>query len=150
MAVFNIDEAQGVWFDYPGGGRVQFRVASPEDWRRIRKATVKREPFVTKVDGKAQLFERDIVDEDLQVEMINDSSIVAWEGFLDAHGEEIPCTSEYKKRLMLMRDGSFRDFANEKIRELAGIMEGEQEVAEKNLSTGQNGKTRKAKNAQSV
>ena len=135
MTVFDLDnEEKGAWFDMEGGGRVQIQVLSPSDWIKINKATVKRgDPIVKEIGGgKYQLFEREILDRDLQIEMCNDMSIVTWENLFDGKNNPIPCTKENKARLMFMKDNRFRDFVNEKIGILNGIETERKETAEKN------------------
>ena len=132
--IFDLEEDKGAWFDMDGGGRVQLRLITPADWVAIKKATVSTgEPLVKKLDnGKYQLFERELVDEDLQREMVNDLTICAWEGLLDAKDRPIPCTKENKNRLMMMRDSRFRDFINDKLGVLSGIQAEQKEAEEKN------------------
>jgi len=101
MTVFDLDSKPGVWFDMEGGGRVELKILSPEDWRTIRNQTVKTVPDYVKLDGEWKRFEVEKRDDDLQNELFWDSLIVAWEGLLDAKGREIPCTSENKSLLML-------------------------------------------------
>lgn len=133
MTVFDVGEQAGAWFDLPGGGRVQIRTITPEDWRDIQRATVTYgPPEYPKLDGKFQRFQSEIVDKELQLDMIWDRTILAWEGILDRNGKEIPCTSEWKTRLMLMKSPDFRDFYNEKINGMMEADAGAEAVAEKN------------------
>lgn len=99
--IFDLEEKPGSWFPMEGGGRVQLRALSPENWREIRKQTVTKVPDYAKLDGKWERFEAEKVDEDLQNELFWDKLIVSWEGLLDAKGREIPCTKENKALLML-------------------------------------------------
>lgn len=132
MTVFDFKD-EGVWFDMEDGGRVKLRTLTPSDWVVIRKATVKKEPVVQKVEGgKHQLFEREITDEYLQVEMINDASIMSWENLFDGNDNPIPCTRENKVKLMMMKDARFRNFVNEKLGILNKADEEHKEASEKN------------------
>ncbi len=116
MTVYDIGPQAGTWFDLPGGGRVQLRTITPEDWREIQKATVTYgPPEYPLLDGKHQRFQPEIVDKDLQLDMIWDRTIIDWEGIQDREGRPIPCTAEWKARLMLMRSAEFRDFYNAKM-----------------------------------
>lgn len=128
---FDLDERPGVWFDFPGGGRVQLRTIGPAEYLKIRKATVKQEPFIAKVDGAARLFEREIVDDEKQRLLSNDATIVAWEGFFNLAEQPLPCTPEMKTRLMLA-SAKFRDFVNAKLKELGEAESGQAEAIEKN------------------
>lgn len=133
MTIYDVGEQTGAWFDLPGGGRLKLRTIAPEDWREIRRATVtKGPPEYVKLDGKYQRFQEEIENKDLQMEMIWDRTILAWEGILDRNGKEIPCTSEWKTRLMLMKSPDFRDFYNEKINGMMDADAGAEAVAEKN------------------
>lgn len=134
MAVFDFEsESQaGVWFDLDGGGRVQLRTPGFSEWRKIRAATVMREPFVHMVNGKPTVLNREQIDEDSMIEMQWDESILSWEGLMDGNGNEIPCTKEMKTALMTMRSPVFRDFYNEKMKILMDAEESAQKASEKN------------------
>jgi len=138
--VFDLEESQtGVWFEMEGGGRVQLRVPGLSDWNDIRKATVTKVPFVHEGAGKPVLLEREVVNEELQMKMQLDASIVAWDGFLDGKGNLIPCNPEMKVALMSLKDSTFRDFYNEKMAVLIEAEKGKKASSEKNLSTLQSG-----------
>lgn len=112
MTVFDLDERQGVWFDMEGGGRVQLRSLSSDDLKEIRKKTVKKNVDFKRLDGKAERFEFEEVNEDLQNELFWDHVIIAWENFIDKNGKPIPCTKE-NKMLLLSRSLKFARFLNE-------------------------------------
>jgi len=137
LTLFDLTEKPGSWFEMEGGGRVQLKTISTDEWREIQKATVKKgPPEYPKLDDKYQRFQADIVDGDLQMEMIWDKTILAWENLMDKGGEPIPCTKEFKVKLMLMKSPAFRDFYLEKMKAIDQA-EAEQElVTEKNLSSG--------------
>jgi hypothetical protein len=118
MTLFDIGEKPGMWFDMKGGGRVQLKTLSPGQYRKIFKATERKEPIFHEINGKATLFERVIIDDDLRRQMINDASIPSWEKLFDKAGAPIPCTTDNRELLMLMEDGTFRDFVNEKMKTL--------------------------------
>jgi hypothetical protein len=134
MAVFDFEkESQtGVWFDLAGGGRVKLRTPGFSEWRKIRAATVHREPFVHMIDGKPVVLNREQIDEDSLLEMQWDESIIEWEGIFDGNGNEIPCTKEMKTALMTMRSPIFRDFYAEKMKTLMDAEEAAVEASEKN------------------
>ena len=133
MAVFNLEERekQGVWFGMEGGGRVQLKVLSRDEWRAILARTVTRTPEYAKLDGKWERFEVNKVDEELQNELFWDALIVAWEGLFDGKGAEIPCTKETKALLMLTQP-AFAKFVGECIDALAKGEAARAEALEKN------------------
>lgn len=133
MTVFDLSENEGVWFEMEGGGRVQLRIPGFRDWQRIRKATVRKEPFVYEQKEKPPiLMEREITDEDGQLEMIWDVSIVSWEKLFDANENPMPCNKDMKIFLLTMEDPTFRDYYNEKIKFLTEAKAAQKEQAEKN------------------
>ena len=135
--IFDITKNIGVWFDFPGGGRVQLRAPSVEDVMRISKESTEIRPFLFEQEGKApRVLNQEIPDLDKQSRLYNDCAILAWEGFFDANETEIPCTAENKTLLMRLDDPAFRDFVNEKVKALSKATEAEAAEAEKNSVTG--------------
>ena len=133
MAVFKIGDAEGSWFEMEGGGRVKLKALSYSDFRDIQKqATKYGPPEYPKLDGKHVRFQPEIVDSDLQLELTWDKSILGWEDLFDGNGNPIPCTREMKTALMLMKDDSFREFYNEKMKVLIDAEEDRMEAVEKN------------------
>jgi hypothetical protein len=133
MAVFDLDENTGAWFDYPGGGRVRLRMVDSLEWREIVKKTVKKgPPEYPKLDGKHERFQPEETDTDLQMELIWDKTIVEWEGFNDKHDKPIPCEREWKVRLMLMKSDNFRAFYNEHMKAMADAEADQVAESEKN------------------
>lgn len=131
--IIDTEESTGAWFDLPGGGRIQMRTLSGNDWMEIRKATVRMgPPEYPNLDGKYQRFQPEITDTDLQLELRWDMTIVAWEGILDKAGKPIPCTREWKTKLMLLDNPIFRDFVLEKIKVMQTADDELKSVAEKN------------------
>lgn len=117
--VFDLAENIGLWFDFPGGGRVQLRLPNTSDLLRIEKETTENKPFLYEEEGKPpRVLNYEIPDVDKRARLYNDCSIVAWEGFKDAGGKDIPCTAEMKTVLMRLKDPVFRDFVNEKLKAL--------------------------------
>ena len=120
---------------------MELRTLSVEDWQKIRKACVTKKPFAHKSETERpgekpnvawMVLNQEIMDEDLQIEMINDLSIHAWGDLKDKAGNQIPCTREMKMKLMRMKDSSFRDFVNEKLKILSDLEKSEKEDAAKN------------------
>ena len=132
--IFDLEEKPGTRFDMEGGGWVELRALTAEDWAKITKATVTIRPFAHKDEnGKYIVLNGEVVNSELQAEMINDLSIVAWGDLLDGKEKPIPCNKKMKTVLMRMKDPRFRNFVNEKLPILNGIQKERQEEAEKNL-----------------
>lgn len=133
MAIFDLGESQGIWFDFPGGGRLQLKAPSVEDYIRITKAATTVKPFLHEQDGKTpRVLNQEILDQDQFTHLLNDTVIVAWEGFFDKNEKEIPCTAEMKTILMRMDNPAFRDFVSEKLKALDEAGKVRQEELEKN------------------
>lgn len=131
--IFDIEEKPGTRFEMEDGGWIELRLLSPEDWIKVRRASVSHKPFAHRDEsGKWLALSHEIVDEALQSEMINDLAITAWGDLKDGKGNEIPCTREMKNRLMRLKDPKFRDFVNEKIAVLNDLENRRREEAEKN------------------
>jgi hypothetical protein len=146
MTTFDIEENQGVWFDINGGGRVQLKILSYVEWKEIAKATITKGPPeypLLKTDEKSPAkhirFQPEIINNDLQIEMTWDKTIISWEGLMDKNQKPIPCTKEWKIRLMFMDDSSFRDFYNEKMKILMDAKVEQDEKLRKNLPPSQSG-----------
>ncbi len=101
MQIVDLNEVpQGTWFDLDGGGRIELKILSADEFKEIRKITVKKEVTYKRLDGKPERIAYDDVNEELQNELFWDKAILNWEGILDKNGEEIPCTKEMKVLLM--------------------------------------------------
>ena len=108
--VFDLEEKPATRFEVDGGGWVELRTLSVEDWQKIRKACVTKRPFAHRVEepgpgGKPSVtwmvLNQEITNEELQVEMINDLIIHAWGDLKDKSANQIPCTKDNKMRLMI-------------------------------------------------
>ena len=133
MTTFILEKEEGVWFDFPGGGRVQLRAPSLNDYIRISKASVTNKPFLHEENGKPpRIFNHEIPDVEKQSHLFNDCIILAWEGFFDKNEKEIPCTPENKTLLMRLDDSIFRDFVNEKTEALIEANRIKEETLKKN------------------
>jgi hypothetical protein len=141
MPVFNLSKKQGVWFDYPGGGRIQLRAADPDDFIRINKESTENRPFLHEAEGQPpRVFNHEILDQDKLSRLFNDCTILAWEGFEDENGQVIPCTPEKKTELMRYKDDpTFRNFVNAKLTALDEAEKTKREQAEKNSLPSQSG-----------
>ncbi|MEN6615115.1 MAG: hypothetical protein ABFD12_01015 [Syntrophorhabdus sp.] len=101
--VFDLEESgKGAWFDMEGGGRVQLRPIPPSVLKDIRKQTVTKKVEYKRIEGKAERFEVEVINNDLQDALFWDYCIVSWEKVLDANGTPIPCTKENKLKLMTL------------------------------------------------
>lgn len=131
MTVFLLDERAGVWFDLEGGGRVHLRPMTPDTIKAIRKQTVKRRVEYKRIEGKAERFEVEEIDEDLQNALFWDHIILGWENILDGRSEEIPCTRE-TKTLLMSRSAAFARFIGESLKTLNEAESDAAEADEKN------------------
>jgi hypothetical protein len=131
MTVFNLEERQGIWFDMEGGGRVQLKTLTADDFKAIRKQVVKKKVDFKKVDGTPGRFEFEEINEDLQEELFWDCVIVAWENLFDGKGDPIPCTTK-NKILLMSRSERFAKFILDSRQALADSEAAIAEASEKN------------------
>ena len=131
MTIFDLEVPSGSWFDLKGGGRVQVRTMDADTRKAIRKQTTKQRVEYKRVDGRAERFEVDVLDEDLQNALFWDHVIVAWENLFDAKQVAIPCTRD-NKILLLSRSSKFVDFVGECLKRLAEDELQQAEALEKN------------------
>jgi len=142
----DLDVSKEKWFEMDGGGRVQFRIVSPAEFRNIIKKTVKQKEIFKKVEGTPARFDVERVDTDLQNELFWDAAIVSWDDFSFRHPDTkkvIHCTpktcTKENKLLLVTRSKRFITFANESLKALAEDESKEAEVEAKNSSTSQSG-----------
>jgi hypothetical protein len=139
--IFDFEESVSVWFDYPGGGRVQLRAPTVEDYLRIEKESNENRPYLHEVEGKQpQILNYKIPDQAKASALLDDCTILAWEDFFDKNEKPIPCNAKTKTALMRMKDSTFRDFVNEKLKALGIAEKAEKEESEKNSDPSQSGK----------
>ena len=134
MTVIDIDEKQGAWFDMEGGGRVLLKPLSAAGFRAIRKQATTKSVEYKRIDGKAERFEVEEVNEDLQNELFWDAVILGWENLVDAKKKPIPFTKENK--LILVAVPKFLKFVNEALQKMGEDELAKVEDAEKNLLPG--------------
>lgn len=133
MAIFDLSKNEGVWFDFPGGGRVQLRTLSVGEVVALYRKAIKNTPFVHQEPGKKPIvLNQEVPDPERIALETNDLSIVNWEGFFDANEKPIPCTKEMKTELMGLKDPTFRNFVNEKLATLEEAEKESEKEAEKN------------------
>ena len=135
MTVIDLEEKQGAWFDMEGGGKVQLRTLTTDEWKAIRKQTVKQKVDFKKVDGTPGRFPYEEVNEDLQNELFWDAVIVSWEKLFDGKGNEIPCTKE-NKILLMSRSAKFAKVVADGLKIMAEDETAQAEASEKNSLTG--------------
>ena len=117
MTKFDISKKQGVWFEMEGGGRIQLRTMTADDFKIIRRQTVSRKVEYKRVEGKAERFEIEEVKDDLQTELFWDYIIVGWENLYDGKEVAIPCTKE-NKMLLLSLSAKFLKFVTDCLQSL--------------------------------
>lgn len=117
------------WFEMEGGGRLQLRVPTLSDWKRIRKQVFHKKVEFKKVDGTPGRFEYEEVNEELQNELFWDATIVNFENFTNKE-VLIPCTKENK--ILLMTNSKFAKFFRESFETLIEDEAKQEEISEKN------------------
>ncbi len=125
------DEKAGSWFDMEGGGRVQIRFMTVDALKIIRKQTVKKRVEYKRVEGRAERFDVEEINDELQNELFWDYVIMAWENLFDAKENPIPCIREYKL-LLMMRSAKFVKFITDALRTLSDDETAQVEAIEKN------------------
>ena len=131
MTVFDVWEKVGVWFDMDDGGRVQLHSPTMEDLTAIRKQTVMKKVEYKKIEGKAERFEYDETNEELQNELFWDTIIINWENIFDKTGTALPCTKA-NKVLLMSRTARFAKFVGEAMKTLQEDELHRTEASEKN------------------
>jgi len=129
--IINIDENKSQLFEMEGGGKVYLKAITSEEFNAINKKTTKKKVEYRKVDGTASRFEYEEIDYDLRAELFYDAAIIDWENFVDASGNEIPCTKE-NKMLFMNKSVAFSKFIADSIKILTDDTTRENEEAEKN------------------
>ncbi len=129
MTEINYEESPAKWFEDEGGGRLQLRIPTIADWKRIRKQTVHKKVDYKKVDGTPGRFPFEETDEDLQNELFWDAAIVNFENYTNK-GNLIPCTKENKA--LMMTNNKFAKFFSESFKTLTEDEARQAEISEKN------------------
>ena len=125
------DEKTGSWFDMDGGGRIQLRTMTLDALKDTRKQTVKKKVEYKRVEGRAERFDVEEINDELQNELFWDYVVMAWENLLDAKEQQIPCTKE-NKMLLMMRSAKFVKFVTDALRTLSDDETAQAEATEKN------------------
>ncbi len=94
MTVFDLEESPGVWFEAPGGGRVQIRKPTQATLKAIQRQTDKKRVEYKRIEGRAERLEWTERDEELHSALFWDYVIMAWEG------APYLCDREHKIRLL--------------------------------------------------
>lgn len=127
-SIFNLEDLNpGVLFDMEGGGKVRLRVCAGDDFRNIRKQTLKKK--VEYKNGQRHSYEE--IDEDLENKLLWDFCIIDWENFFDGSGNPIPCTKE-NKVLLMGKSIKFSRFVLDSLNKLAEINSEQAEAESKN------------------
>jgi hypothetical protein len=129
MTEINFEEVNAKWFEAEDGGRLQLRIPTMADWKKIRKQTVRKKVEFKKVDGTPGRFEFEEVNEELQNELFWDIAIVNFENFTNK-GTLIPCTKENK--ILLMTNSKFAKFFSDSFKMLTEDEVRQAEISEKN------------------
>lgn len=145
-------ETQGEWFKFFGStikengdtvfldpeadaGKVCLRIASPEVIESIQAQTRKKTAEFalnpkTRAMERVVYFDQTAAQEKKENELIWDHAITGWEGILDKDGNEIPCITENKQKLMNIPQ--FARFVGRCLRLISGANVGAAEEATKN------------------
>lgn len=125
-------EITNAWFEMEGGGQIHLQSLTPEIVNEITKQVVKKKIEYKKVEGKAERFVYEDIDNDLQNELFWNYLIVDWKDLYDAKQIPIECTKE-NKILLMRRSKKFADFILESLGKLKELSIQQAEEAEKNL-----------------
>jgi len=131
MTVFDIEEKPAVWFDMEDGGRIQLKTPTQGDLKEIQKKTVTKKVDYKRIDGKAERFEIEEKNQDLENELFWDKCIVAWEKLFDIKNRPIECTKENKLLLMHI-SMKFVKFITDSMAQLSKDEAAKEGAAEKN------------------
>jgi len=146
------DDAKGEWFKFfrseikdggdvvyldpePDAGRVRIRIADAgtiDDIRTQTRKVVKEFVLNTRSKAMERVEYEDQTPEQKRKEgeLIWDHAIQGWEGILDKDGNEIPCTTENKVKLMGIPQ--FARFVGRCLQIITGANAGSEEAATKN------------------
>ncbi len=150
---FDLSTGTGEWFKFfgseikpdgdvkyldpeKGDGRVCLRIADSETLEIIRAETKKKvvehvyNPKTRQME-RIPYYEQTPEQEKKERSMIWDHAIQAWEGILDSKGQEIPCTTENK--LKLMENPQFARFVGRCLQLISGATAEAEKIQEKNL-----------------
>jgi len=122
----------GTFFPFPeedGEGGVTIRLASGDELTKIEKACVKKK-FEYKKNQRFEVIEED---DQKRSKMLWDYVICDWEGITDMNGNEIPCNTANKIKLM-QNSTKFSTFVGECISVLTEQMDEYRGELEKNFS----------------
>jgi hypothetical protein len=135
MRIATNDLNPGIWIELnpekPELGRLCLRPASAEFLDELHKKHTKKKT----VYRRHQPAVEEVTDEAAYKRDLWDYSIVDWEGIQDQDGEDIPCTTEWKARL-IMESPLFLRYYSRCLARVEELMEERAEAEEGNfLST---------------
>lgn len=133
MTKFCLDrENTNAWFTMDGGGSIHYQLINSDDWAEIRKKTTEKKVEYIRVEGKAERFEYEETNTDLQNEFFWDKTILEWKDLYRSDGTIIECTKE-NKMLLVKKSSYFVNFSNKAVETLKDEDERRVEESEKNL-----------------
>ncbi len=117
MTKICLEQNTNAWFEMDGGGQVHLQTLTSNDFKGIKRQTTKKQTEFRRLDGKAERFEFDVINEDLQNELVWDLIILGWKDICDSNGKPIECTRANK--IMLMNTApKFSKFIMERLEKL--------------------------------
>jgi len=131
MTKICLEQNTNAWFEMEGGGQVHLQTVAIDDFKNIRQQTVKKKVEFRRVDGKAERFEFDEINETLQNELFWDRIILEWKDLCDSNGNPIECTKA-NKILLITRSPKFVSFITESLEKLKEMDTQRIEDTEKN------------------
>lgn len=121
---------EGTWFSIEGtDARICLRGITPDDARRIRKDSIKKNKLEFGKDGKPHYIP--VEDEDRFFDLLWDYYIVSWENIKDQNGNDIKCNKE-NKILLMGKSAKFSSMVTKYIDQLNEALSVEREQDEKN------------------
>lgn len=118
-------------FEHEDGWKINLRICSMAELKRIRKITVTKKVAFKKVEGTPMRMEWEEIDEETNGKMIWDFCITSWDNVFGSDGEPLECNAENKWMLM-NRSVPFARFVTDCMTKLNEEAEKGKEVLEKN------------------
>lgn len=124
-------EKTNAWFEMEGGGQIHLQLLDADDFKEIKKKTVEKKIEFKRVEGKAERFNFEEVNDELQNELFWDRIILEWKNLFDAKEAPIECTKD-TKILLMTKSKKFSTFIFESLKKLREMDEQQSKEAEKN------------------
>jgi len=136
--------SEGVWFDYPLGGRFKIRAVTPKNYLDLREKAKTGKSTITNLRGEQEII--DTYDEARFYWLIFIHMLEAWEG-IEIEG----ATTEEEIKETIFNDALLRDWIGDKSREIFSQKNDEFEEELKNSDSSQDGSSRSSgKNAKTA